>query len=97
MPEKYKSPWRVEKSFRMAKEPLNFRPMFHWKKERIEHHVAICYIAFCLQRHLKHRLKISRNEVYSLSRTREILLKVDSVLLEDTKSGSQENLIRSSQ
>lgn len=85
--EKYKSLWRVEESFRMAKGPLRFRPMFHWKKERIESHVAICYIAFCLQRHLEHRMKVSRNEVYSLSKTRDILSKVDSVLLEDTKSG----------
>ncbi|MBC7078128.1 MAG: IS1634 family transposase, partial [Synergistales bacterium] len=53
--EYYKGLWKIEESFRVAKGPLRFRPIFHWKKERIESHIAICYIAFTLQRHLEHR------------------------------------------
>ncbi|AFM21807.1 transposase [Acetomicrobium mobile DSM 13181] len=86
--EYYKSLWKIEESFRVAKGPLRFRPIFHWKKERIESHIAICYIAFTLQRHLEHRLKLCKGESYSLDKVRRVLSKVDSVIMKDSSTGT---------
>jgi len=84
----YKSLWKIEESFRVAKGPLRFRPIFHWKKERIESHIAICYIAFTLQRHLEHRLKLCKGKSYSLDEVRRILSKVDSAIMKDSSTGT---------
>ncbi|WP_446697812.1 IS1634 family transposase [Acetomicrobium sp. S15 = DSM 107314] len=84
----YKNFWKIEESFRVAKGPLRFRPIFHWKKERIESHIAICYIAFTLQRHLEHRLKLCKGKSYSLDEVRQVLSKVDSVIMKDSSTGT---------
>lgn len=43
----YKELWQIEKAFRMSKTDLRIRPIFHYKRHRIEAH--ICSI-LCVQR-----------------------------------------------
>jgi transposase len=50
---RYARLWVIEASFRINKHNLKMRPIFHWKKERIEAHVALCYMAFAVVRHLE--------------------------------------------
>jgi transposase len=51
--EKYKDLYKIEQSFRTFKSYLETRPMFHWTDTRIEGHLVVCYIAFCLLTYLQ--------------------------------------------
>ena len=43
--EHYKQLWFVEKTFRISKSDLRIRPVFHYKKRRIESHICIAFAA----------------------------------------------------
>ncbi len=64
----YRRLWVIEESFRLHKHTLSLRPIYHFKPERVEAHILICYLAFALMRHLEFRValqqeKISMNEM----------------------------------
>ena len=48
--ERYKQLWNVEKSFRMAKNDLEARPIYHRKEDSIKAHILICFMAMCVSR-----------------------------------------------
>lgn len=50
----------IEESFRVNKHTLQMRPIFHWKPERIHSHIAICYMAFAVLRHLQYRINLTQ-------------------------------------
>ena len=54
----YKSLWQIEETFRISKHNLKFRPIYHFKKERVKAHMAICYISLTLVRNLMYKAKI---------------------------------------
>jgi transposase len=54
----YKQLWQVEKTFRIAKTDLRIRPVYHYKKERIEAHICIAFAACKLYKELERQLKI---------------------------------------
>jgi transposase len=56
---RYSSLWVIEESFRINKHTLSMRPIFHFKKERIESHIALCYIAFSLLRYMQYKVSIT--------------------------------------
>lgn len=47
----------VEQAFKEIKHDLGLRPIFHQKDERIEAHIFVSFLAYCLQVTLKHRLR----------------------------------------
>ena len=47
----------VEQAFKELKNDLNIRPIYHQKENRIEAHIFIAFIAYCLQVTLKQRLR----------------------------------------
>ena len=47
----------VEEAFKTLKGDLSVRPIFHQKEERIEAHIFIAFLAYCLHVTLGHRLK----------------------------------------
>ncbi len=36
------------------------RPIFHFKPDRIRAHIAICYMAFTVLRHMEYRVKLTQ-------------------------------------
>jgi transposase len=44
--ERYACLWNIEEPFCLNKHTLSMRPIFHFKKECIHAHIAICYMAF---------------------------------------------------
>ena len=58
--EKYSRLWVIEESFRINKHTLEMRPIFHWKPNRIHAHIAICYMAFSVLRHLQYRINLTQ-------------------------------------
>lgn len=55
----YHDLWHVEESFRMAKNDLQARPIFHHKKDSIEAHLTIVFTALAVARHLQDRTGIT--------------------------------------
>lgn len=64
---RYSNLWRIEESFRINKHTLKMRPIFHFKPERIQAHIAICYMTFATLRNLQYqvnlRQKVSVEEI----------------------------------
>jgi hypothetical protein len=47
----------VEQAFKELKSDLSIRPIYHQKDARIEAHIFVAFMAYCLQVTLKHRLR----------------------------------------
>ncbi len=52
---KYHDLWRVERSFRMSKNDLRARPMFHRTREAIEAHLTIVITALAVAHNIQER------------------------------------------
>jgi len=78
---RYRSLWRVEKAFRMSKTDLKIRPIFHWKKSRIEAHLAITFTALLVARLVEIKSNLSTEKIV------EALKYVCTVKYEDLKTG----------
>jgi transposase len=48
----------VEQAFKELKNDLNIRPVYHQKDNRIEAHIFVCFLAYCLQVTLKHKARV---------------------------------------
>ena len=48
----------IEQAFKELKNDLSIRPVYHQLETRIESHIFIAFLAYCLQVALKQRLKI---------------------------------------
>ena len=54
----YKSLAHVERAFRSMKTvDLNVRPVFHYSEQRVRAHVFLCMLAYCVEWHMRARLK----------------------------------------
>jgi len=47
----------VEEAFKTLKSDLSIRPIYHQRERRIEAHIFIAFLAYCLHITLSHRLK----------------------------------------
>lgn len=47
----------IEQAFKELKNDLNIRPVYHQKDVRIEAHIFVSFLSYCLQATLKHRAK----------------------------------------
>ena len=64
--EKYKDLYKIEQSFRSFKSYFETRPMFHWTDTRIEGHIVLCYISFCLLAFLQNKCSYSEQTIRRL-------------------------------
>jgi transposase len=55
--EQYHQLWTVEKTFRIAKNDLEIRPIYHQLKRRIEAHICIAFAACKIYKELERQLK----------------------------------------
>lgn len=53
----YKQLWHIEKAFRINKNDLKIRPVFHRMRRRIEAHICISFVAYKLYKELERQLK----------------------------------------
>lgn len=83
----YNSLWRIEESFRINKSDLKIRPIYHWKKERIEAHILLCYLVFACLRYLQHRVFLQQKEKMSAKRLMKAMLDIDSGIFRDRTTG----------
>jgi transposase len=59
--ENYHHLWQIEKAFRIAKTDLKIRPIYHRKKERIEAHICLTFVAYKVYKELERQLKIKKS------------------------------------
>lgn len=55
----YHNLWHIEQAFRIAKSDLVMRPIYHFKKQAIEVHILICFIALAICKYME--LKTGRS------------------------------------
>ena len=59
--EHYSHLWQIEKAFRISKTDLRVRPIFHYKRRRIEAHMCIAFVAYSIWKELERLL--GKNEI----------------------------------
>lgn len=70
----YSQLWHVEKAFRISKTDLRIRPMYHYRRKRIEAHVLIAFVAYTIYKELERllangQLPISPQRAIELTKT----------------------------
>lgn len=58
--ERYSRLWVIEDAFRTNKHNLQMRPIFHFKQKRIESHIALCYMAFSVLKHIQYTVSLTQ-------------------------------------
>ena len=56
---RYHDLYKIEQAFRMSKNDLQTRPVFHFKEEPIQLHILICFMALAVSKHIELTAKIS--------------------------------------
>lgn len=51
--DRYHSLWHVERAFRIAKNDLEMRPIFHFKEQAIKVHMLICFMALAVSTYME--------------------------------------------
>lgn len=82
---RYKDLWQIEEAFRINKTDLKMRPIFHWKRSRIEAHIAICYLAFSMMVQIRKKLNDAGVKI-SVDRIRYQLGRVQRSVMYDPES-----------
>lgn len=70
----YHGLWVVERAFRVSKNNLEMRPIFHFTEKRIEAHICICFIAYKVYKELErllpvHGIDLSVDKVLKIAKT----------------------------
>lgn len=78
--ENYRHLWQIEKAFRVAKSELKIRPIFHYKRERIEAHICLNFIAYKVYKELERILKVKQAGL-SPERVIEIIQNIHEISL----------------
>lgn len=61
--DRYHSLWHVEQAFRVAKSDLSTRPIFHFKKEAIQTHILICFMALAVSKYMEIKTGLSLKRI----------------------------------
>jgi transposase len=55
--ENYRQLWQIEKAFRISKTDLKIRPVYHYRRKRIEAHICIAFVAYTIYKELERLLE----------------------------------------
>ena len=64
----YHNLWHVEQVFRIAKSDLAIRPIYHFKRQTIEAHILICFMALAVCKYMELRSGKSTKAIIKLLR-----------------------------
>ncbi len=79
----YANLWQIEKAFRISKTDLRIRPIYHYRRKRIEAHLSIAFAAYTVYKELerlleKHRMSFSPQRAAKLTQTMYALSSIDA-------------------
>ena len=78
--ERYKGLWKIEEVFRINKNDLRMRPIYHWKPERIRAHILICFMAYVMLNTTKQILEKNSIDLSVVELRREISKRQASII-----------------
>lgn len=55
--ENYSHLWNIEKAFRISKNEIKIRPIYHYKNQRIQAHICLSFVAYKVYKELERQLK----------------------------------------
>lgn len=67
----YRHLWQIEKAFRISKTDLRIRPVYHYRKKRIEAHICVAFVAYAIYKELE-RLLAQKKAMFSAKRAIEL-------------------------
>ncbi len=73
--------WKIEKAFRISKNELKIRPIYHRLHRRIEAHICIAFVAYKIYKELERQLKEKKSDL-SPEKAIEIAKTIYSIRLE---------------
>lgn len=79
----YHNLWHVEQAFRIAKSDLSMRPIYHFKKQTVEAHILICFMALAVCKYME--LKTGR----STKAIMKLLKKITDARILNTLTGEE--------
>lgn len=88
----YSNLWHIEKAFRMSKSDLQIRPIYHFKKRRIEAHISISFVAYTIYKELE-RLLYKYNAPFSVKTARDIVKNMFELEIELPNSKHKEKVL----
>jgi transposase len=59
----YQQLWQIERAFRVTKTDLKIRPIYHYKKHRIEAHICLNFAAYKVYKELERQLKEKKSKL----------------------------------
>jgi len=62
----YHSLWHVEQAFRIAKNDLEIRPIYHFKRQTIEVHILICFMALAICKYMEIKTGSSTRQIVKI-------------------------------
>jgi len=86
--ENYNNLWKIEKAFRIAKNDIKVRPVFHYKQRRIEAHVCISFVAYKVYKELERQL-VEKEAKLSPQKAIEIAKGIYTVEIQLKSSGKR--------
>lgn len=81
--ERYRGLWKIEEAFRINKNDLKMRPIYHFTERRIRAHMSLCFLAYTLVAHAN-RILTEKGLHISFNQLREELLRAQCSLLRNT-------------
>jgi transposase len=57
--QRYHELYKIEQAFRISKNDLQTRPIFHFKEEPIKLHILICFLALVVSKHIELKTEVS--------------------------------------
>lgn len=63
--ERYNELYKIEHAFRISKNDLEMRPVFHYKEDPIKLHLLICFIALVISKYIELQTDISIKKIVS--------------------------------
>jgi transposase len=86
--ENYNNLWKIEKAFRITKNEIKVRPVFHYKQRRIEAHICIAFVAYKVYKELERQL-LAKDAVWSPQKAIELAKGIYTVELQLPTSGKR--------
>ena len=76
----YRQLWKIERAFRISKTDLRIRPIYHRKKERIQAHICVAFVAYTVYKELE-RLLLQRHIPLSPRKALDLMKTIFEVTL----------------
>ena len=77
---RYRDLWHIERAFRISKTDLKIRPVYHRRRNRIESHICISFMAYLMYKELE-RLLVGNNLKTSVEKAIEQINKIYEIII----------------